>query len=361
MNSKESKSQINPLGLDAKREKAGSDTYRKYNYQYHWAFCRMLDEHSEGNEYAIFIEEHEDVTLANSLNGSSALFEFNQIKEIGSKSTISSLTKDKEKTVSPLKKLASSVCNKKFSGRVSSVNFVSTGGFSFDLHKEGLSFEVIKVGQLTEGEKAKILSCISEIDKTNMLESKMAFIIPELPEKGFDLAVEGKISQLINKRVPGCTYNSSSIYSCIIRDLQRKGENSFDYHDWDDSLKKKAVTSKQLDEIIDQHVKRKPDENLTTELLYILKDEYNLNSLNRRNIVSAFDRYYTAKLSNRDSELHKVSEEIKKLIKEKIDNFSTAAELDKYVFSQATDLLAGYFPSREDFSGAFLYELVALK
>ncbi|BBI60512.1 hypothetical protein HSBAA_18180 [Vreelandella sulfidaeris] len=80
-----------------KEKKAGSDTYRKYNYQYHWAFCRMLDEHSEGNEYAIFVEEHEDVTLANSLNGASALFEFNQIKEIASKSTITSLTKDKEK------------------------------------------------------------------------------------------------------------------------------------------------------------------------------------------------------------------------------------------------------------------------
>ncbi|MGY2461558.1 DUF4297 domain-containing protein [Vreelandella sulfidaeris] len=361
MNNKKSMSHVNPLGLDAKREKAGSDTYRKYNYQYHWAFCRMLDEHSEGNEYAIFVEEHEDVTLANSLNGASALFEFNQIKEIASKSTITSLTKDKEKTGSPLKKLANSVCNKNFSGRVSSVNFVSTGGFSFDLHKDGLSFEVIKVGQLTDDEKEKVFSCISGIDKANMLESKLAFIIPELPEKGFDLAVEGKISQLINKRAPGCTYNSSSIYNCIIRDLQRKGENSFDYLDWDTSLKKKAVTSKQLDEIIEQHVKSKPDESLTTELLDILKDEYNLKSLRRRKIVSAFDRYYTAKLSNRDSELHKVSEEIKMSIEDKIDNYSTAAELDESIFSQASDLLTSYFLSREDFSGAFLYELIALK
>src|SRR5690606_22120012 len=236
-------------------------------------------------------------------------------------------------------KLVRSVCNKSFSDRISSVNFVSTGGFGFDLHKQGFSFEVIRVGQLTEDEKEKILDCVSDIDTANMLETKLAFIIPELPEKGFDLAIEGKISQLINKREPGCTYNSSSIYNCVIRDLQRKGENSFDYHDWDDSLKKKAVTSKQLDAIIDQHVKRKPDESVTTELLDILKDEYNLKSLKRRKIIGAFNRYYTAKLSNRNSELHKVSEEIKKSIEDNIDGFSTAAELDGYIYSQASDLV----------------------
>lgn len=54
--------QANPLGLEPKREKSGSDTFRKYNYQYHWAFCRILDEHEAGNEFALFIEEHEDVT-----------------------------------------------------------------------------------------------------------------------------------------------------------------------------------------------------------------------------------------------------------------------------------------------------------
>ncbi|MEZ2746034.1 DUF4297 domain-containing protein [Halopseudomonas bauzanensis] len=359
MKKKESKNHANPLGLDAKREKAGSETFRKYNYQYHWAFCRMLDEHSEGNEYAIFVEEHEDVTLANSLDGESALFEFNQIKEISSKSTVSSLSKDKKDSVSPLKKLANSVCNKQFSDRISSVNFVSTGGFSFDFHKNGFSLEVIEVGLLTEDEKAKILESISEIDKEKILENKLAFIIPGLPEKGFDLVVEGKISQLINKHSPGCTYNSSSIYDCIIRDLQRKGENSFDYLEWETSLKKKAVTSRQLDKIISQHIKIKPDENLTTELLDILKNEYSLSSLKRRKIVSAFNRYYTAKLSSRDAELHKVSSIMKKIIESSFDDFSTAKELEEYVLNKEKDLLESYFPIREDFSGAFLYELIS--
>ncbi|BBI60513.1 hypothetical protein HSBAA_18190 [Vreelandella sulfidaeris] len=70
---------------------------------------------------------------------------------------------------------------------------MSTGGFSFDLHKDGLSFEVIKVGQLTDDEKEKVFSCISGIDKANMLESKLAFIIPELPEKALILLLKVRL------------------------------------------------------------------------------------------------------------------------------------------------------------------------
>src|SRR5690554_2684655 len=92
------KSTVNPLGLEPKREKSGSDTFRKYNFQYHWAFCRMLDELENGNEFALFIEEHEDVTVADSLDAEKTTFEFNQVKETSKKHTIQSLTKKTKKT-----------------------------------------------------------------------------------------------------------------------------------------------------------------------------------------------------------------------------------------------------------------------
>lgn len=139
----------------------------------------------------------------------------------------------------------------------------------------------------------------------------------------------------------------------------KEGENSFDYLDWDSSLRKKAVTSRQLDDIINQHVKRKPDEHLTTELIDILKNEYNLNSLKRRKIVGAFNRYYTAKLSSRDSELHRVSSEIKEIIDANNEDFTTSAELEDYALKQGSEILRNFFPSAEDFSGAFLYELIS--
>lgn len=222
----------NPLGCDPKREKSGSDTFRKYNYQYHWAFCRMLDKHENGSEFAIFVEEHEDVTVASSLDSKKATFELNQVKETTKTHTIHSLTtKTKTQKQSLIEKMASSACNKSFTRKISNVNFVSTGGYSFALHKDGFSFEVIKSGELTKDELKEIGQCISNIEGSEGLVSKLAFVVPELPEKGFDLVVEGKISSLISKLAPGMKYDSNSIYECVIRDLNRKGENSFDYKD----------------------------------------------------------------------------------------------------------------------------------
>ena len=70
----------NPLA-DQQREKKGAETFGKYDYQYHWAFKKLLDEHRQKKEYAIFVEFHEDVIFANSLQKETAEFEFYQVKE----------------------------------------------------------------------------------------------------------------------------------------------------------------------------------------------------------------------------------------------------------------------------------------
>lgn len=72
----------NPL-LAAQRETSGASTFEKYDYQYHWALFRALDEYSKGHEFVIFLELHEDVVVSSSLNSERAMFEFNQVKNIG--------------------------------------------------------------------------------------------------------------------------------------------------------------------------------------------------------------------------------------------------------------------------------------
>lgn len=349
----------NPLGLEPKREKSGSDTFRKYNYQYHWAFCRMLDEHENGNEFALFMEEHEDVTIADSLDVDKACFEFNQVKETSKKHTITSLTKiSKKEKQSLIEKLAKSSCDKTYSDKIIKVNFISTGGYSFDLHKNGFNFEVIKSGQLSKEETKIIAGCIAHIKGSSDFYDKLAFVIPDLPEKGFDHVVEGKISLLISKLAPGLKYDSNSIYGCVIRDLERKGENSFDYEHWEDAIRKKAITSRQLAEVIEQHISRKPDVNLVSELVQILTDEYLLNSIARRKIISGFNRYYAKRVTSRDSLISEVSTDIVKLIEKLSHNYSNAKELEAAVVAELNERTRSFFPSPEDITGAFLYELL---
>lgn len=44
------------------REKAGSDSYNRYEYQAHWIVYHMIQEYKNGNEFIIFCEFHDDMT-----------------------------------------------------------------------------------------------------------------------------------------------------------------------------------------------------------------------------------------------------------------------------------------------------------
>ena len=57
----------NPLA-EAQRESAGASTFGKYNYQFHWALCEIIEKHKNKKEYALLIEYHEDVVIADSLD-----------------------------------------------------------------------------------------------------------------------------------------------------------------------------------------------------------------------------------------------------------------------------------------------------
>jgi len=105
----------NPLSV-AQREKFGSITFGKYEYQYHWALCRVLEKHKNSHDYALFMEYHEDVIIADSLDKDTARFEFNQVKNISSpKFNLNNLTKRKNEGNSIIGKLLLSAQNKQFS------------------------------------------------------------------------------------------------------------------------------------------------------------------------------------------------------------------------------------------------------
>ncbi|NKI26499.1 DUF4297 domain-containing protein [Arenibacter sp. 6A1] len=113
----------NPL-LEPQREKAGSTTFGKYGYQYHLALFRIIEEHKEFNEYAVFLELHEDVVNSNSLDQSSATFDFKQFRTNKPRFTEHGLTKKTKTKPSVLAKLVGSCINKDYSLLITSMNMV---------------------------------------------------------------------------------------------------------------------------------------------------------------------------------------------------------------------------------------------
>lgn len=244
----------NPLGTP-QRETAGADTFSKYEYQYHWALCRIIDEHREKREYALFMEYHEDVTIASSLQSEIATFEFNQVKNTKKpKYNVDNLLKVKKRGKnSVLGKLISSMHNKPFKDKLTSINLVASCGFSFDLTSNGLNLEVITTGDLSKQSIDKLKSSLDNELGIQELPSNLRFIIPNLAISEQQDTVIGKIAKMIADIFPNSHCNAQDIYRGLIDDLHRKGVIEYDYNKWDDLLKKKALTSTQVDEVIIKH------------------------------------------------------------------------------------------------------------
>lgn len=244
----------NPLGIP-QRERSGASTFGKYEYQYHWALCRIIDEQRHAREYALFMELHEDVVLADSLDSNTAMFEFNQVKNIGSpKYNTTNLTKKKDGKGSVLGKLITSAINKPFSKSLSTVNLVASCGFSFELIDNSLNLDVITVGDLSQKSVEELKTSLSKELGSDVLPENLRFIVPSLSITDQQDSVIGKISTLISDIFPGSHCNAEYIYRTLIDELHRKGAVTYDYSKWDDLLENKALTSTKVTKAIRAHV-----------------------------------------------------------------------------------------------------------
>lgn len=241
----------NPLAAQ-QRETKGAETFGKYDYQYHWALCRLLDQHHEMPEYAIFVEHHEDVVLANSLDAGKAQFEFNQVKcKDGGPFTLINLTSTPGKGKnSVLGKLIISCAEKPFKASISTINLVATNGFHKDIVANDLGLEVITISDMSETALAGFLEKMKAEVGIEEMPANLRFIIPQLPSTGHQDFVVGKIVKLIEALFPDSPCQPANIYRLLIDELHRKGQVQYDYTQWDELLKRKALTSETVQSVV---------------------------------------------------------------------------------------------------------------
>lgn len=240
---------------EPQREKSGATTFAKYDYQYHWALCKLIDKQMEKNEFAIFIELHEDVVVSNGLDSKTATFEFNQIKNIQKTYTAENLVKiDKQEKNSVLGKLLLSVTNKIYSKQVVAINLVSSGGFSLPT-KKNLQLEIISTGDLSDACLASLKQSLSDEISINEIPSGLGFIVPKMKIDNHREYGISKIAELVNSMYPNSMCNPVSIYRSLIDELHIKGSISDDYSNWDMLVEKKGITSRKLIDTISVYTK----------------------------------------------------------------------------------------------------------
>lgn len=288
----------NPLAA-AQREKAGAQTFEKYQYQYHWALCRILGAHESDDDYVVFIELHEDVVFATSTDESSACFEFNQIKNISSASwntkklTYVSKATTKKVTNSILGKMLQGVRDKPFVDKLNSLDLVATCGFNLPSKTDGLKLSIITIGDLHEDCLKDIQTAIDKELGSYPIPRILRFITPDIPSSGFQDFTIGKISNLVDLKAHGAMCNASTIYRVLIDDLYRKGTVTFDFTDWNSLVKNKGTTHGDVERVISSYTEKKGFKVFENDLADILND-LELKSNKRIQVRRAFERYHKA-------------------------------------------------------------------
>lgn len=246
----------NPLA-EAQRESAGASTFGKYNFQFHWALCEIIEKHKNNKEYALLIEHHEDVVIADSLDANHAQFEFYQVKNQKAKYTPALLTKRKKGTKDTLKssvlgKLLSSCINREYEERITTIGLVSSSGFSLSL-KKGLNLDIIKIGDIAEKDLSSLTNDIHNELGIKVLPEHLQFIIPEIQLINQEDYVLSHFARLVDTLFPGAFCNPVNIYRSIIDEMGRIGRIEYDYKDWVRLIKNKALTSTEVHSVIIRH------------------------------------------------------------------------------------------------------------
>lgn len=288
----------NPLAV-AQREMAGAQTFEKYEYQYHWALCRILGAHENYEDYVVFIELHEDVVLATSTKESVARFEFNQIKNVSAKpwnqKNLTSVPKSDPKKIknSILGKMLQGVREKPFIDKLNSLDLVATCGFNLPPKTNGLKLSIVSIGDLHDECLKEIQAAVDKELGTYPIPKTLRFITPDLPASGFQDVAIGRISKLVEVKAPGAKCNASTIYRVLIDDLHRKGTVAFDFTEWNYLIKNKGTTQSDVERVISSYTESKGIDSFLPDFNDII-DDLDLKSNKRIRIRKAFERYHNA-------------------------------------------------------------------
>ena len=355
----------NPLAV-AQRETAGAQTFEKYEYQYHWALCRILGAHEKHDDYVVFIELHEDVVLATSTDESVARFEFNQIKNVSSspwsKNKLLSVPKATSKKVenSILGKMLQGVRNKPFFDKLNSLDLVATCSFNLPPKTNGLKLSIVSIGDLHDDCLCDIQAAIDKELGAYPIPKILRFITPDLPASGFQDVAIGRISKLVEVKVPGAKCNASTIYRVLIDDLHRKGSVAFDFTEWSNLVKNKGTTHSDVERVISSYTESKGIEAFSRDLEDILKD-LEMKSNKRIQVRRAFDRYHNAVRLERTLISIDNQQVVKDTVERNFEAFEEQGAIDflEQVLSDLPESTKKNLVDLESTQAAIIYELLS--
>lgn len=291
----------NVLG-HAQREISGATTFGKYDFQYHWALCRIIEKHKSNSDYALLIEYHEDVVIADSLYGDSAKFEFFQVKNTGKPFTSDALTKREQGAEGPkssiLGKLLSSCIGTDYEARITEIGLVSSSGFSFDQRDKKLKLDIITSGDLSVDCLSGLTEKLKDELGIALLPENIKFIVPKIKLENQEEFVIGRFAELVNEIFPNSHCNAVNIYRAIIDEIHRKGQNTYDFTVWERMVEDKSLTSHKVKDVIAVNITSPKLEDFEKDFEYLAKNDMKWNTLTYRKINKKIKQLFLRRIGH---------------------------------------------------------------
>lgn len=354
----------NPLA-SPQRESAGADSYDRFEYQYHWALCQAFSAYCTNKDFAVFMEYHEDVIIADSLDKTKVKFTFNQVKANASGSyTTNNLTKrvNGKNGAKPslLGKLCSSVHNKKYLKNVIELNFVSTIGFNFS-PKDGLKLRAMGLSDLEDIDSNSITAALnSEISGFKSFPKEiLRFVYSDIPLQSYYEHTITRITDSVEVVFPNHLLKPKDIYRVLMDSLRIRGKDTFDYDKWDEVISNKALTYNDIHNVVTKGISGESSGVDLDAAKYIIND-LGISALEKGKLLKAINLYSLRVLSPSLAML-----DAQKSIREVISNNRSllGAEITHQLLQNLKSQLEGnvtsLFDSDRESMAAIVYEIIS--
>jgi Cap4-like dsDNA endonuclease family protein len=153
------------------REKSGSRTSSRFEFQANFSILKILDLHESGNDYRVLFDHFDDLTILNSSNAATHI-QFYQIKgrDSGKHWTIKQLVKEEKTSTSPRSIIGKMYQNASlFSAETERTAFASNASYDF-LLKDGTRTSPDNVtiqGIDLHGNELQAVDAVLELDFPN--------------------------------------------------------------------------------------------------------------------------------------------------------------------------------------------------
>jgi hypothetical protein len=335
--------------ISSPREKAGSTSSSRFDFQKDWGICKLIEYHQTNSDYVIVFDWHEDLIIMDSEYNPTRI-SFYQIKgkKSGNWSLNDLIKSEKDKKGNPLLSIIGKLydCKIKHEMETTSLNFVSNARFNVNLNdrSSSLAKNEICIVELTSVEKAKIsakLKLEHFLTSEPIYEDLTFLKVLDLSLDDSKNHTQGKITTFFDSIYPGKKFNAPTVYRMLFDEVKRRSNYNKEIHTFQDLLSNKAIGKSEFEKIIDATGISKDYDEIWKRAEAILLAS-GLSFKDSQSLKKSWTTLEVEKMNPSNTFLHKLIDTINQLCVEKMGDGS----MEKFNLLECLDSVSKSYRSK---------------